>query len=49
MVQTTTKMDWRKMGFKTEADYNKFLADKWEALKVKIEQHRDVFKRLADR
>jgi len=49
MVQTTTKMDWKKMGFATEAEYNKFLADKWETLKVKIQENIDVFKRLADR
>ena len=23
------KMDWKKMGFNTEAEYNKFLEDKW--------------------
>jgi hypothetical protein len=49
MVQNTNKMDWKKMGFQTEAEYNKFLEDKWQALKNKIQENIEVFKRLADR
>jgi hypothetical protein len=45
------KMDWKQMGFKSEAEYNQFLADKWESLKKKLEKPEiaAVFKRLADR
>jgi hypothetical protein len=49
MVQSTNKMDWKKMGFKTEAEYNKFLEDKWQTLKIKIQENIDVFKRLSDK
>lgn len=44
-----TKMDWKKMGFATEAEYIKFLDDKLRSLNEKIMEHIDVFKRLADR
>ena len=44
-----TKMDWKKMGFTTEAEYKKFLDDKMKILNEKIMEHIDVFKRLADR
>jgi len=45
------KMDWKKMGFKTEAEYHKFLEDKFQALKTKLaEPHiKAVFTRLKDR
>ena len=45
------KMDWKKMGFRTEAEYLKFLDDKWESLKLKLaEPHiKAVFTRLKDR
>jgi hypothetical protein len=43
------KMDWKKMGFATEAEYEKFLEDKFRGLKAKIQEHSDVFKRLADK
>ena len=42
-------MDFKKMGFKTEAEYKKFLDDKMKSLFVKVEKQIDVFKRLADR
>ena len=44
-------MDWKKMGFKTEKEYNDFLKVKWESLKLKLEEPKikEVFKRLADR
>jgi hypothetical protein len=44
-----TKMDFKKMGFATEAEYKKFLDDKMKILMEKIEENIDVFKRLADR
>jgi len=45
------KMDWKKMGFNTEAEYNKFLKDKWQSLKLKLNEPdiKAVFKRLKDR
>jgi hypothetical protein len=45
------KMDWKKMGFNTEAEYNKFLEDKWQSLKLKLNEPdiKAVFKRLKDR
>ena len=45
------KMDWKKMGFKTEQEYNLFLEEKWQSLKKKLEEPEvtAVFKRLADR
>jgi hypothetical protein len=45
------KMDWKKMGFKTEQEYNQFLEEKWQSLKKKLEEPEvaAVFKRLADR
>jgi hypothetical protein len=44
-------MDWKKMGFKSEAQYKQFLSDKWQSLKTKLEKPEiaAVFKRLADR
>lgn len=44
-------MDWKKMGFKTEAEYHKFLEDKFRELKAKMEEPhiKAVFKRLADK
>jgi hypothetical protein len=44
-----TKMDWKKMGFATEAEYKKFLDEKMKSLNEKIMANIDVFKRLADR
>jgi hypothetical protein len=44
-----TKMDFKKMGFATEAEYKKFLDDKMKILNEKIMENIDVFKRLADR
>lgn len=45
----TTAMDFKKMGFKTEAEYKKFLDEKMKSLNEKIMKNIDVFKRLADR
>jgi hypothetical protein len=45
-------MDWKKMGFKSEKEYNDFLKDKMEKLKDKIKNDPkllDVFKRLKDK
>ena len=46
-----SKMDFKKMGFKTEKEYNQFLEEKWQSLKKKLEKPeiQAVFKRLADR
>ena len=47
-----TKMDWKKMGFATEAEYIKFLDDKMKSLLDKIKNDPkllNVFKRLFDR
>jgi hypothetical protein len=46
-----TTMDWKRMGFKTEKEYNDFLEAKWQSLKLKLEQPeiQAVFKRLKDR
>jgi hypothetical protein len=38
-----------KMGFKTRAEYHKFLADKMKSLNEKVIENIDVFKRLANR
>lgn len=45
------KMDWKKMGFKTEKEYNDFLEVKWQSLKLKLEKPeiKAVFERLKDR
>lgn len=46
------KMDWKKMGFKSEAAYQKFLDDKMKSLFDKIESNPEllnVMKRLKDR
>jgi hypothetical protein len=46
------KMDWEKMGFKSEEEYNKFLKDKMEAMLDRIKSNPEllnVFKRLNDR
>jgi hypothetical protein len=42
-------MDWKKMGFKSEEEYKKFLDEKMKKLFIKLEQHIDVFKRLKDK
>ena len=45
-------MDWKKMGFNTEAEYKKFLDDKMKQLLDKIKNTPEliaVFKRLGDR
>lgn len=44
-------MDWKKMGFKTEKEYNDFLEAKWQSLKLKLQEPKikAVFKRLVDR
>lgn len=45
------KMDWKKMGFKTEKEYTDFLEEKWQSLKNKLNKPeiKAVFKRLKDR
>ena len=45
------KIDWKKMGFKTEEEYHNFLAEKYKSLKLKFEQPEinSVFKRLANK
>ena len=45
------KMDWKKMGFKTEQEYNNFLEEKFRELKLKLAEPKikAVFKRLVDR
>lgn len=45
------KMDWKKMGFKSEVEYHTFLDDKFKELKVKLAEPKikAVFKRLKDR
>ena len=45
-------MNWKKMGFKSEAEYKKFLDDKMKTLLDKIASDPkllNVFKRLFDR
>ncbi len=44
-------MDWKRMGFKTEKEYNDFLESKWQSLKLKLKEPKiaAVFKRLKDR
>ena len=44
-------MDWKKMGFKTEKEYNDFLEAKWQSSKLKLQEPKikAVFKRLVDR
>lgn len=45
-------MDWKKMGFKSEEEYKKFLDDKMKSLLDKITNDPkllDVFKRLNDK
>jgi hypothetical protein len=45
-------MDWKKMGFKSEAEYKKFLDDKMKTLLDKIVSDPillNVFKRLRDK
>jgi hypothetical protein len=44
--------DWKKMGFKTEEEYHKFLDDKMKKMFNRIEKDPkliSVFKRLKDR
>ena len=46
------KMDWKRMGFSTEAEYTKFLDDKMKSLIDRIKNDPKllaVFKRLNDR
>jgi hypothetical protein len=46
------KMDWKAMGFKTEAEYTKFLDDKMKSLMDRIKNDPEllaVFRRLKDR
>jgi len=46
------KMDWKKMGFKSKEDYDKFLDTKMKDLMNKIKNNPellDVFKRLKDK
>ena len=46
------KTDWKKMGFKTEAEYTKFLDDKMKSFTDRIKNDSEllaVFKRLKDR
>ncbi len=31
-------MDWKRMGFKTEKEYNDFLESKWQSLKLKLKE-----------
>lgn len=49
MAKTTLNYD--KTRFKNDAEYQKFLDDKWQELKKKLEKPeiQAVFKRLADR
>lgn len=45
-------MDWKKMGFKSEEDYHKFLDTKMKELMDKIKNDPkllNVFKRLKDK
>ena len=45
-------MDWKKMGFKTEEEYKKFLDDKMKSLLNKIKSDPKlltVYKRLKDK
>ena len=46
------KMNWEKMGFKSEEAYNKFLRDKMDEMMDKIKSDPkllNVFKRLKDK
>jgi hypothetical protein len=46
------EMNWKKMGFKSEKEYNTFLKDKMDALMNKIKNNPkllNVFKRLNDK
>jgi hypothetical protein len=47
----TQKMDWKKMGFKTEQEYQAFLEKKYQSFKKKLADPKiaAVFKRLKDR
>ena len=49
MKKKVSKMDWKKMGFKSEEEYLKFLDEKSISLRKKIMANIDVFKRLKDR
>lgn len=47
-----SQVNWKKMGFNSEEEYNKFLNDKMEALVDRIRSNSkllDVFKRLKDK
>lgn len=48
MKKKVSKMDWKKMGFKSEKEYLKFLDEKSISLRKKIMANIDVFKRLKD-
>jgi hypothetical protein len=45
------KLNYNKNQFKNEEEYQKFLEEKWQSLKKKLEEPeiKAVFKRLADR
>jgi hypothetical protein len=50
--ESGNKMDWKKMGFKSEKEYNDFLKSKMDSLLGKIKSDPkllNVFKRLKDR
>jgi hypothetical protein len=51
ITMAKSKMDFKKMGFKNEKEYNDFLEEKWQSLKKKLEKPEilAIFKRLADR
>jgi hypothetical protein len=47
-----SKVDWKKMGFNSEEEYNQYMNDKMEALLDRIRSTPkllDVFKRLKDK
>jgi hypothetical protein len=46
-----TKLVYNKDQFKNDEEYKKFLEEKWQSLKKKLEEPeiKAVFKRLADR
>ena len=46
---TTQKLNYDKTKFKNDAEYKKFLDEKMKSLFKKIDEHIDIFKRLADR
>jgi hypothetical protein len=48
---TMAKLNYNKDQFKNDEEYKKFLDEKWQSLKKKLEKPeiKAVFKRLADR